>query len=174
MPEDASYDFIFDTLLTCPYGNAKTTILKILKDLMTKNSGSVTSPPGKQEVSSITTALKGLNVDGISKPPSLPPRPYVSITDDRMAALHSLAIMSIDKVTGELESGNKTNVLLTLSYMNFFVGLRNKWNKDLLHVINEEVKRKIINQVSSVEKEEIPELQFIVLANDTLSNFLKI
>lgn len=172
IPEDISYDFIFDTLLTCPYVNAKTTILKILKDLMTKNSGIFTNPTGNPEVTSITANMKDLKVDDVSKPPSLPPRPYIGITDDRMAAIHSIAVMSIEKVTSELETGNKSSISLTLSYMNFLVGLRNKWNKDLLHAINEKVEERILNQVSSAEKEEIPELQFIALANDTLSAFL--
>ncbi|CAL9738369.1 YAP1-binding protein 1 [Monosporozyma servazzii] len=173
IPEDISYDFIFDTLLTCPYGNAKTTILKILKDLMTKNSGIFTDSTGKAEVTSVTAHMKELNVDDVSKPPSLPPRPYIGITDDRMAAIHSLAVMSIEKITTELESGNKSSISLTLSYMNFLVGLRNRWNKDLLHVINEKVEGMVLSQVSSTQKEEIPELQFIALANDTLSDFLE-
>lgn len=174
IPESICYEFIFDTLLACPYGNVKATILKILKDLMTKTSAAIITPTEKPSISSITNNLQNISITESSKTPSLPPRPYVSITDDRMASIHSLAMMAIENANLELKSGKKNNILLTLSYMNFFVGLRDKWNKNLLHAINEEVNKRITKEISSMREDEIfPELQFIAFANDTLGNFLK-
>lgn len=174
IPESICYDFIFDTLLACPYRNIKVTILKILKELMTKSSATIITLTEKSPVSSAADGIQNINISDTSKAPMLPPRPYISITDDRMASIHSLAMMAIENTTSELTSGKKNDISLTLSYMNFFVGLRDRWNKDLLHVINEEIDHRITKKIPSIKEDDrVPELQFIILANDTLGSFLK-
>ncbi|KAK5781229.1 Ybp2p PWA37_002166 [Arxiozyma heterogenica] len=173
IPENICYDFIFDTLLTCPYRSVKVTILKILKDLMTKSSTTIITLAEKSLVSPVTDGIQNISISNTSEPPKLPPRPYIPITDDRMASIHSLAMMAIENTTSELNFKKRDDILLTLSYMNFFVGLRDKWNRDLLHVINKEIDDRITKKISSIKKDDkVPELQFITLANDTLGRFL--
>ena len=140
---------------------------------MTKSSATIITLTEKSLVSPITDGIQNISISNTSKPPKLPPRPYIPITDDRMASIHSLAMMAIENTTSELNFKRKDDILLTLSYMNFFVGLRDKWNRDLLYVINKEIDDRITKKISSIKKDnKVPELQFITLANDTLGKFL--
>lgn len=164
MPEETTFSFTLDTLLTCPYVKPKICILGILKDLMLKTRQC------KQE-QDISTQLKDLKIKesssvGVNEPPALPPREFVSINDDRMASLHSVALIAITKAAEE--KANKEDLILLQNYLNFFAALRNKWDKSLLKAINEEVG----GHFDVNESETTPEIGFIIIANETLGKDL--
>ncbi|SCU99615.1 LANO_0F02718g1_1 [Lachancea nothofagi CBS 11611] len=160
IPESTSFDFVKDTLLGCPYTEFKGCILGILKDLMLNTRGSIT------ETAAILSDLSISNDNqGASKPP-LPARPYVMINEDRMAMIHSLAIMSFEESE---RSPDKINLRLALTYLNFFVSLRLKWDKNLLAEIHREASQ-MIKQLD--EKTSVPELGFIEIANKNLSSYV--
>lgn len=169
MPEETTFTFTLDTLLTCPYVKPKICILGILKDLMLRTC------ERKQDIS---TQLENLQIDSdksssqaVTEPPALPPRVFVSINDDRMASIHSVALIAIANASGEIskkEKANKENLILLQNYLNFFAALRKKWDKDLLKGIHDEVATNFNVKTS----ETTPEIGFIKIANETLGKYL--
>lgn len=169
LPEDNSFEFIIDTLLTCPYTNAKIVILKILKELMQKHSTNMDDQD--DQVIKLVNNVKDMKLDVNERsPPSLPPRPYITLDDDRMASLHSLVMLCIDQVVAEKDMDAKKFQTLLLCYMNFFVSLRYKWNKDLLHDLMVTINDKVIGEVDHQKTQN--ELQFISIANETIKGYL--
>lgn len=159
MPEETTFEFAKDTLLSCPFIDLKCCMLGILKDLMLNS---------KIPVSNLATELSELKLSedekSHSKPP-LPSRPFIMINEDRMATIHSLALLSFEDT---IENADKGNLRLSLTYINFFVGLRLKWDKHLLAEV-EGAASKIVN---SVTKDNSTELGFIEIALDNLKAFL--
>ncbi|CUS21268.1 LAQU0S02e09868g1_1 [Lachancea quebecensis] len=158
MPENTSFEFAKDTLLSCPFNDLKCCILGILKDLMLNNSSR----------EDITTKLSNLNISNASekKPaPPLPARSFININDDRMAAIHSLAMMSFED---SKVNADKSCLRLLLTYLNFFTGLRFKWDRYLL----EEFNKQVSEFLSSVKSEDTPEYGFIEIAHGNLTSFL--
>lgn len=155
MPENTSFGFIFETLLHCPYITVKIAVLDILKDMMIKS-------PETSDSSKCTPVSGGKN--GTPIPPKLPPRPYISINEDRMASIHSIAEMSFS--AARQRKRTQGDLLLVLTYMNFFVSLRNKWDLGLLTLINNEI-------TEAFQEEGEPELGFINIANDSLSTYIE-
>ncbi|QID85025.1 YAP1 binding protein 2 (ybp2) [Saccharomyces pastorianus] len=155
MPEDTSFSFIFETLLHCPYITVKIAVLDILKDMMIKS-------PETCDSSTSTPVPEGN--DNTPIPPRLPPRPYISINEDRMASIHSIAEMSFS--TARQRKRTQGDLILVLTYMNFFVSLRNKWDLGLLTLVNNEISE-------AFQEEGEPELGFINIANDSLSTYIE-
>ncbi|SCW00574.1 LAFE_0C07206g1_1 [Lachancea fermentati] len=160
MPEEIVFEFIQDTLLSCPFEEMKCCILGILKDLMVNTRSSAA------EVADNLSKLSLSEKDGSSKRPVLPPRPYILVNDDRMAVLHSLAMMSIETTKSEL---NPNNLRLLLTYLHFFTKLQPNWDKHLLTEINKETSKMLERH----PKDEIPEFTFVKIANDNLGELLK-
>ena len=128
MPEDTSFDFVLDTLLTCPFIHAKIAVLGILKDLMLRNCQSKQSL--EEQLSNLDLQPKETNENENAKssPPSLPPRPYVTVNEDRMASIHSVAIMTIQ----DEKTKGKDHHILILNFLNFFNGLSQVWDRNCL------------------------------------------
>lgn len=162
MPEDTSFDFVLDTLLTCPFTHAKIAVLGILKDLMLRNCQSKQSL--EEQLANLDLQPKEATKSEKPSPPSLPPRPYVDINTDRMASIHSVAIMAIQ----DDKSKGKDRDILILNFLNFFNGLSQKWDRNLLQDIHSHV----ASQYNERTEETIPEIGFIKIANDTLKKRL--
>ncbi|KAG0657417.1 hypothetical protein C6P45_002438 [Maudiozyma exigua] len=166
--ENIAFDYILDTLLMCPYITARCNILSILKTMMTKPIVSVVS----ETTDTISNGLSSIDLNKDEKPtaaaaPKLPPRrPYILVDDDRMAALHSLVMMTLNTVTKDMN--NSVQLTLLLCYMNFFVSLREKWDLTLLTSLHD----KISDTFNKDTEETLPEIGFIKLANDTLQEFI--
>ncbi|CCD26738.1 Ybp2p NDAI_0I01690 [Naumovozyma dairenensis CBS 421] len=168
-PEKIAFDFILDTLLSCPYVHAKSAVLEILKDLTTKTNQILDDNDDSDE-SGLNEKLSELVLkdDKSNKAPSLPPRPYILINEDRMASIHSIALFTIRNVLATSKA-SKIDLLLILNYMSFFVSLRYRWNNVLLQVIHDEIENKFNTRIY----EDNPEIGFIKIANDTLGEYLE-
>lgn len=162
IPEEATFSFIQETLLSCPHIVARVKIIGILKNLMMKNANLVSQDPSSENLQSSMSKL----VINESLPPPLPPRPYVAINEDRMAVIHSLSMISLQNI--KFKATNQMDLVLLLSYMNFFVSLRTKWNIRLLELFSEEVG----TQFGADREETIPEIGFIKMANEDLKSFV--
>lgn len=163
MPENTSFEFVVDTLLTCPFTHAKIAVLGILKDLMLRNCQSKQSL--EEQFSNMKLESKDSNEDGTSKsPPSLPPRPYIDINEDRMASIHSAAMITFH----DSKTKGKERHILILNFLNFFNSLSQKWDKILLKQVHKE----IALEYNESTKEDVPEIGFIKIANETLGNHL--
>ncbi|CAI6509410.1 AIS_HP2_G0018510.mRNA.1.CDS.1 [Saccharomyces cerevisiae] len=161
MPENTSYTFIFETLLNCPYITVKIAVLDILRDMMIKSP----EASGSSEAASSPEQRESMNTtDSAQMPPKLPPRPYISINEDRMASIHSIAKICFSVI--KQKKRTQGDLLLVLTYMKFFVSLRNKWDLGLLIAINKEI-------AETFQEEGEPELAFINIANNTLSAYIE-
>lgn len=163
MPEDITFAFIIDTLLTCPYAHAKLAILSILKDLMLKTchcKDGITAQMDKLKLGDNSSK----EVDSRNPPPP-PPRPYISVNEHRMASIHSVALISIE--ASAHEKADKDELILMLSYVNFFIALKHKWDTNLLKIIHAEV-----NDHFGSKSDEVKEISFIKLSNETLGKGL--
>ncbi|CCF55903.1 hypothetical protein KAFR_0A04680 [Kazachstania africana CBS 2517] len=158
IPEDTSFGFILDTLLSCPYTHLKVDMINVLRHLMTASE-----PPNSNSLAPKAGSPPSL-------PPRLPPRPYIVINDDRMAAVHSLAMITLLAAKDTRRSQNHAHIILLLNYMNFFVNLRYKWDTGLLQTFSDEVSQTF----SGANEEEMPEVGFIRIANETLRSFLQL
>lgn len=160
MPEEISFSFILDTLLTCPYVQPKLCALGILKDLMLRTRQC------KQDLSVQLEGLKlGSNMPeekGVTSAPLPPPRPYLSLNEDRMAAIHSIVLIAIETVSKNLV--DKDALILVLNFLNFLNALRYKWDQNLLRAIHSEVALHFDDKT----EETVSEIGFIKIANDTL------
>ncbi|AAS50526.1 AAR159Cp [Eremothecium gossypii ATCC 10895] len=150
--ETTAFDFVIDTLLQCPYETAKQIILEIAKIMMVSDQYTICT----RDVPSHTRTD--------TKAPPLPPRPFIKLNDDRMAAFHTLAMMSA-KFCTETEDPKQLTTLL--SYLNLITVLRKKWDQVLLRELTVAVSNCI-----EPRKEDIPEIGFIKIANDGLKEFL--
>ena len=160
MPESLAFNFILDTLLTCPLEHAKCCVLGILKDLMLRNYS--TTHEVNEDFSKLNISSDEKN--DAKKVPKLPPRPYILVNENRMASIHSLAMMTIESA----KSKNQPSLNLLLAYLNFLVGLREKWDKMLLQDVNDEATL-LLKEFST---ETTPEMGFIRIANNNLTEFL--
>ncbi|CAR26937.1 ZYRO0C04884p [Zygosaccharomyces rouxii] len=163
MPEDTSFEFVLDTLLTCPFTHAKIAVLGILKDLMLRNCQNKQSL--EEQFSNMNLTSKDSDKRSTStSPPSLPPRAYIDINEDRMASIHSAAMMTFQ----DQKAKGKDKHILILNFLNFFNGLSQKWDKNLLQAVHKEVAL----QYNEKTKEDVPEVGFIKIANETLGKHL--
>lgn len=169
MPEETTFSFSLDTLLTCPYVKPKICMLGIMKDLMLR------SCQCKRDLAAQMMDLKLKDDEPVTdaqkatsqrSPPPLPQRAFLSLNEDRMACIHSVALMAVDKASKE--ERQKEDLLLLLNYLNFFTALRNKWDKNLLKAIHLE----IATHFNDATEEKLPEIGFIKVANDTLGSNL--
>lgn len=142
MPEDFAFNFIKDTLLSCPYEQAKCCVLAILKDMMIRGK----RIQSENKADDIVNDMEKLRIQ--DKPP-LPARPYILINEDRIATLHSIAILSINDCVISPES-SKLRTLLT--YLNFFITFQKKWDQDLLKEICDKVNEQILTQEKSSDE----------------------
>lgn len=165
MPEETTFSFTLDTLLTCPYVKPKICMLGIMKDLMLRTC---------QCKRDLAAEIKDLKLDEKSKadsqvkpkPPPLPQRAFLTLDDDKMACIHSVALMANDKASKK--HPQKEDLLLLLNYLNFFSAVRNKWNKNLLEAVH----REIAVHFNDKTEETSPEIGFIKIANETLGSYL--
>lgn len=162
MPEETTFSFSLDTLLTCPYVRPKICMLEILKDLMLRTCQCKRDLADQLNDLGIKDKESDVKPENIASPPALPPRTFLSLNDDRMASIHSVALMAIEKASKEQRQ--KEDLLLLLNYLNFFTTLRVKWNQNLLKAIHSE----IAVHFNDKTEEVIPEIGFIKIANETL------
>ena len=142
MPEDFAFSFIKDTLLSCPYEQAKCCVLAILKDMMIRGK----RIQSENKADDIVNDMEKLRIQ--DKPP-LPARPYILINEDRIATLHSIAILSINDCVISPES---TKLRTLLTYLNFFITFQKKWDQDLLKEICDKVNEQILTQDKSSDE----------------------
>lgn len=159
--ENIAYDFILDTLLFCPYISARCNMIAILKTIMIK-----TIQTGTDDVDKLSKQVNALQLKK-SEPPKLPSRPYILINEDRMAALHSVALLALEEV--KKDKTKQIYLTLLLSYMNFFTSLRDKWNKSLLSALHDEVAETFEQDT----KDSLPEIGSIQIANNILQEYLE-
>ncbi|SCU81379.1 LAFA_0C04478g1_1 [Lachancea sp. 'fantastica'] len=163
IPEADAFEFVKDTMLNCPSNPMKCCILGILKDLMMNVRGSMAD--ASKLLSKLSLSDETTQPSKQPSKPELPSRPYMIINEDRKATIHALAIMSFE------DSKNapiKENLMLSLTYLNFFVSLRLKWDRTLLMEIRDTAKK----TVGQLEDKSQPEIEFIKLANENLETFL--
>ena len=165
--ENIAFDYILDTLLMCPYITARCNILSILKTMMTKPMLTTATHTTETITKELSSLHLNKNESNAIAPPKLPPRrPYILVNEDRMAALHSIVMMTLETV--EKDMNNNVQLTLLLCYMNFFVSLRDKWDITLLTSLHD----KVSETFNSDTEETLPEIGFIKLANDTLQEFI--
>lgn len=161
MPESTSFTFIFETLLHCPYITAKIAVLDILRDMMIRSPEAANRD---ETVGLIEQQNPGNTANSVPIMPTLPPRPYITINEDRMASIHSIALICFS--AAKQKKRTQGDLLLVLTYMKFFVSLRNKWDLGLLTLINKEISE-------SFQGEGEPELAFINISNNTLGEYIE-
>ncbi|CCH61786.1 hypothetical protein TBLA_0F02460 [Henningerozyma blattae CBS 6284] len=150
VPEEVAFNFILDTLLTCPFPKGKIFSLNALKELMLK-----------------ARSIKHIENDSQKNMPPLPPRPHIQVTDDRKASIHSLAIIAIGNASKP--NKDKLDLVLLLEYINFFISLQKKWDSFLLDTIYEELKESF----PETAVETFPEVGFIKISTEILGNIVK-
>ncbi|CCE64998.1 hypothetical protein TPHA_0J01770 [Tetrapisispora phaffii CBS 4417] len=148
-----SFDFIVDTLLTCPFIEAKIVILYILKTLLIKDICQVQS--------------YFVTEDKDQKLPALPPRPIIKLDDDIIAKIHSLYSITFESTIKDKK--DKRQLTLLLSFLNLMIVLRRQWNLNLLIIIDEQFTKEF--QDEPIE-EELPEIGFIKISMETLKEFI--
>ena len=157
---EVAFDFIVDTILSCPYLDAKIAIAGILKDLMAKKSDDIHLKEARQ----VKNEPNNHNC-----PPKLPDRPPITVDEHRIASIHSLVKLCIEDCLKPLNNKTQGNLILLQYYINILITLYKQWDGFLLKEINDEIKKLF----SQRQEQEFPELEFIRLANDTLSTQLE-
>ncbi|QEU60086.1 Ybp1/Ybp2 [Kluyveromyces lactis] len=145
LPEDFAFNFIRDTLLSCPYEQAKCCALAILKDMMQHER----KVPQKTDEDDLAKDMEKLKIK--NSPPPLPSRAYMLLNDDRIATLHSVTLLAIDSCAADPES-KKVKTLLT--YLNFLNAFLNKWDSVFLKEICDAVNDKLIKNEKVGDKDE--------------------
>lgn len=158
IPEETTFDFIKDTLLSCPYEHAKCCVLAILKDLMIRQRKSINSDSNTDDLASEVAKLE------ISHKPSLPLRSFVLLNEDRMATIHSLTLLNIEKCVKEPNASVLTTLL---TYLNFYHGLCQKWDKPFLQEICDKISKEILLEENLNGKE--PQYGMIKISLEALS-----
>ena len=170
--EETTFSFAIDTLLSCPYITAKTLILTVLKNLLLRHITYTDPHVSEDQANQDKTPQRAAPAQPAKPaPPQLPPRTYIRITEDRMAAIHSLTMMAIQPIedaTLHKRPPKKADLVLLLSYLNFLTGLRHKWDRTLLQITCDKVNSVLADDVEETE----PEVTCIKLANDVLRKFL--
>lgn len=110
LPEEQSWEFIFDSLIECPYESFVIDSINILKDLIKKD---------RYSVDELITSINGVKIE---ETPSLPPRSpkkFITFNDERKSEIIKLFDVEIGQVfdNGKRFQSKKANKLL--SYINF-------------------------------------------------------
>lgn len=155
--DSLAFEFISDTLLSCPYLEAKIAVAGLLKDLMSKNISqfklTIEQP---EECTSINT------------PPPLPDRPPIPVDEHRIASIHTLTKMCIKEISGDTNNKTQGNLILLQYFMNLLVTLHKQWDVVLLREIKEDVEKQFNNRLD----QEFPEIEFLRITNATLAQYL--
>ncbi|KAL3230075.1 Uncharacterized protein RNJ44_01438 [Nakaseomyces bracarensis] len=153
-----AFEFILDTLLSCPYLEAKIAVAGLLKDLMSKN------------VSDFKIKTKSAKeVDpSEKKAPPLPHRPPIPVNEHRIASVHTLVKMCIEHARKPVNNKSQGNLILLQYYVNLLVTLHRHWDSVLLREINEDIEK----QFNSRANDEFPEIEFIRINNAALAQCL--
>ncbi|CAH01304.1 Ybp1p [Kluyveromyces lactis] len=162
LPEDFAFNFIRDTLLSCPYEQAKCCALAILKDMMQHER----KVPQKSDEDDLAKDMEKLKIK--NSPPPLPSRAYMLLNDDRIATLHSITLLAIDSCAADPES-KKVKTLLT--YLNFLNAFLTKWDSVFLKEICDAVNDKLIKNEKVGDKDE-PHYSLLVSTVASISSKL--
>lgn len=154
--DSLAFDFILDTLLSCPYLEAKIAVAGLLKDLMSKNSTEFKL--GSKETLSDENA-----------PPPLPDRPPIPVDEHRIASIHTLVKMCIEDTNKPTNNKTQGNLILLQYFMNLLITLHKQWDTVLLKEINEDIEKQFNNRTN----DEFPEIEFLRITNATLAQCLE-
>ncbi|CDO92983.1 unnamed protein product [Kluyveromyces dobzhanskii CBS 2104] len=162
LPEDFSFKFIRDTLLSCPYQQAKCYALVILKDMMEHKR----KLPLISAEDNLVDSMKKLDLK--DSPPPLPSRAYIQLNDDRIATLHSVALLAIDDCVTNPETKKLKTLLM---YLNFFTAFLSKWDLVLMKEICDKINDKLLTE-ENLKKNDEPHYALLVNAVSTISSKL--
>ncbi|CCD25499.1 Ybp1p NDAI_0F01800 [Naumovozyma dairenensis CBS 421] len=140
VPEEIAFEFLSESLASCPYPHGKSCALGILKDLMSKNQ--IHADKADDSLSQVTEQVMNLSisVSGNRTPKNktiTDERPYIRITDERMTIVHRMAMADVEKVNDS--KVRRSDLILIINYLEYFIGLCHKWDKKLLLNFSHEV-----------------------------------
>ena len=163
IPESVAFDFILDVLKTCPFPLGKTSILCVLKDLSRQRICTKDNSPRRRSISEEFSEL-GINDDQRSTQSNI--RCYIQLNSSKMKAVHDCCVQTIrDSFTIYTK---KSNILLLLTYLNFFTVLREQWEKDLLKIVYS----MIDFNLKSVVPDKLSDYKEIIDRNESLNDYL--
>ncbi|ANZ74257.1 BA75_00385T0 [Komagataella pastoris] len=133
--ESTSWNFLRDSLTTCPFSNARSVLLSILKDLCLRNRSI--------SVTTLNDKLEGIDLNG---KPSIPARdiPYITLSQARGNDIVALATVAADTTLAGKEV-KEDEVILLLSYINFITALKSKIEPQSINKFIELVNNKLKN-----------------------------
>ncbi|CDK26304.1 unnamed protein product [Kuraishia capsulata CBS 1993] len=177
--EQTAWNYLHNSLETCPYEQVKPTFISLLKDLLLR-----TKPVS---VDSLTQKVKAASLESKSTAPALPPREsytYISLNADRQDQLEAL----VTTATEDLPTDQKDidvlvavqTVQTLLSYLNLLVFLREKFPNDRFVAIMEKISAKVAEYNNSVSEEANQEriskgfnIDLLTLAIDNINGATK-
>ncbi|EHN03557.1 Ybp1p [Saccharomyces cerevisiae x Saccharomyces kudriavzevii VIN7] len=163
VPEAVAFGFIMDVLKVCPFPLGKTSVLCILKDLSRQRISKKDENP---ETSLITEKLSNLGINDGHKPRKGNYKNYINLDSFKMTAVNEYCLQTIQDSFAV--DAKKSNILLLSTYLNFFIVLREQWDKDLLRVVYLMVDSKL----KSAELDTLPNYVQIIDANKSLGDYL--
>ncbi|CAI4055844.1 hypothetical protein SKDZ_02G3210 [Saccharomyces kudriavzevii ZP591] len=163
VPEAVAFGFIMDVLKVCPFPLGKTSVLCILKDLSRQRISQKDENP---ETSLITEKLSNLGINDGHKPRKGNYKNYINLDSFKMTAVHEYCLQTIQDSFAV--DAKKSNILLLSTYLNFFIVLREQWDKDLLRVVYLMVDSKL----KSAELDTLSNYVQIIDANKSLGDYL--
>ncbi|AOA63911.1 Central kinetochore associated protein [Komagataella phaffii CBS 7435] len=133
--ESTSWNFLKDSLTTCPFNNARSVLLSILKDLCLR-SRNIT-------VASLNDKLEKVD---LNTKPTIPARdiPYITLSQARGDDIVRLATDTVNKTLAGKEV-KEDEVILLLSYINFITALKSKIEPQSINRFIELVNKKLKN-----------------------------
>ncbi|OWB86006.1 hypothetical protein B5S33_g4684 [[Candida] boidinii] len=139
LPQDISWNFIIDTLSTCPFINSQISIIQILKELIIRNIDD-DDDDDKQQKETVNESMDKLSLNNNNKiAPKLPPRNYIELTDERLSNILTL----FDDCSTEFlkDFNNLENLNKLLTFINLLISINLKLNienkNSILPKINE-------------------------------------
>lgn len=163
VPENVAFDFILDVLKICPFPLGKTSVLCILKDLSRQR---VSKKDDNPETSSISEELSKLGIDEDQKPKKGSIKYYIQLDSSKMAAVHECCLQTIrDSFTA---NAKKSEILLLSTYLNFFIVLREQWDRNLLQIVYS----MIDSTLEQLESDKLSNYKEIAEANKSLKYHL--
>ena len=138
-------------------------VLCILKDLSRQR---VSKKDDNPETSSISEELSKLGIDEDQKPKKGSIKYYIQLDSSKMAAVHECCLQTIrDSFTA---NAKKSEILLLSTYLNFFIVLREQWDRNLLQIVYS----MIDSTLEQLESDKLSNYKEIAEANKSLKYHL--
>ncbi|ODQ77842.1 hypothetical protein BABINDRAFT_94553 [Babjeviella inositovora NRRL Y-12698] len=147
--DDVSFEFIADSLKSCPFPNGKVALIGVLKDLCVKDKKQ------KDSTDELTEKLATVKLSG----PPLPPRStkFIPLTHTRKLTILQSISQTVDELFHDPHTIQPAQSQMLIAYLNFLVATKQFFIQDedssmLLEEIVEKLDAKLAEVKSSYEE----------------------